>query len=50
MARCHCTDPKKPVSVQDYERYRLSKWERVRTHCRKLPKVGHKGWNAQNPS
>lgn len=50
MARCHCNDPKKPVSVQDYKRYRLPKWDRIRTHFRKLPKGRHKGWNAQNPS
>ncbi len=27
-----------PVSVTDYVRYRLGKWEHVRSHCRGMPK------------
>lgn len=26
-----------PVSVTDYRRFRLGKWEYVRAHCRSLP-------------
>jgi hypothetical protein len=27
-----------PVSVVDYVRFRLGKWELVRSHCRGLPR------------
>lgn len=27
-----------PVSVIDYRRFRLGKWEHVRSHCRRFPR------------
>ena len=29
----------KPVSVRDYIRFRLGKWEHVRSHCRHWPRT-----------
>lgn len=37
MARCHCKNPEKPVSVTDYFRKRGGLWEYVRSYCRRLP-------------
>lgn len=34
---CICTIYK-PVHVRAYLRYRREKWEKVREHCRRLPK------------